>query len=212
MLYQQTVRQRSILELAKKYHFPEEHSYQVKKLSSIIFEKTKGILHNWSSKEKEFLEAAAILHDIGSIVAHNDHHKHSYYLIRNSGLLGFNDEEVELIANIARYHRQSNPKDDHPNYGKLTSDQKKMVKELSSFLRIAEGLDKGHKCAIKDIEISINSGKKKLKFELTSNIEGYDSSLEKWSALGKSKEFKKEFGVDVDFKLQKEGKLKASKV
>jgi len=212
LLYQQTVRQRSILELAKKYHFPEEHSYQVKKLSSIIFEKTKGMLHNWSNKEKEFLEAAAILHDIGSIVAHNDHHKHSYYLIRNSGLLGFNDEEVELIANIARYHRQSNPKDDHPNYGKLTSDQKKMVKELSSFLRIAEGLDKGHKCAIKDIEISINPGKKKLKFELTSNIEGYDSSLEKWSALGKSKEFKKEFGVDVDFKLQKEGKLKASKV
>ena len=204
--YQQTIRQRSVLELASKYLFLKEHAFQVKRLSSIIFDQTKGTLHNYGEKEKELLEAAAILHDIGTLVTHNDHHKHSYYLIRHSGLLGFNDEEVELIANIARYHRQSNPKDNHPNFQNLPREHKKLVKELSSFLRIAEGLDKGHKCAIKDIEISPNSSKKKLKCKLTSSTEGYDCTLEKWSAIGKSKEFKKEFGVDVDFILQKKGK------
>lgn len=204
--YQQTIRQRSVLELANKYHFMREHAFQVKKLSAKIFDETKRTLHNYTDKEKELLEAAAILHDIGSLVTHNDHHKHSYYLIRHSGLLGFNDEEVELIANIARYHRQSNPKDSHPNFQGLPREHKKIVKELSSFLRIAEGLDKGHKCAIKDIEISPNSNKKKLKCKLKSNIEGYDCTLEKWSAIGKSREFKKEFGVDIDFILQKMGK------
>lgn len=209
--YQQTIRQRSVLELANKYHFLKDHAFQVKKLSSRIFEQTKGTLHNYSEKEKELLEAAAILHDIGSLVTHNDHHKHSYYLIRHSGLLGFNDEELELIANIARYHRQSNPRDSHINFQNLPREHKKLVKELSSFLRIAEGLDKGHKCAIKDIVINPNSSKKKLKCKIQSNIDGYDCGLERWSAVGKSREFRKEFGVDIDFVLEKVGKLKVSK-
>ncbi|MBI3591320.1 MAG: Ppx/GppA family phosphatase [Candidatus Melainabacteria bacterium] len=204
--YQQTIRERSVLELANKYKFLKDHAFHVKKLSSVIFDQTKGLLHNYSEKEKELLEAAAILHDIGSLVTHNDHHKHSYYLIRHSGLLGFNDEEVELVANIARYHRQSNPKDNHPNFQNLPREHKKLVKELSSILRIAEGLDKGHKCAIKDIEISPNSTKKRLKCKLKSSIEDYDCALERWSAVGKSKEFKREFGVDIDFILQKTGK------
>ena len=209
--YQRTIRQRSVLELANKYQFLQDHAFQVKKLCSEIFDQTKGLLHNYTEKEKELLEAAAILHDIGSLVTLNDHHKHSYYLIRNSGLLGFNDEEVELIANIARYHRQSNPKDSHPNFQNLPREHKKIVKELSSFLRISEGLDKGHKCAIKDIVISPNSNKKKLKCKLKSNIENYDCALEIWSAIGKSKEFMKEFGVSIDFVLQKTGKLAVSK-
>ena len=204
--YQQTIRERSVIELANKYKFMKDHAFHVKNLSSKIFDQTKGTLHNYSNKEKELLEAAAILHDIGSLVAHNDHHKHSYYLIRHSGLLGFNDEEVELIANIARYHRQSNPRDNHSNFQNLPREHKKIVKELSSILRIAEGLDKGHKCAIKDVDISPNLAKKKLKCKLISNIKGYDCALEKWSAIGKSKEFKKEFGVDIDFVLQKTGK------
>ena len=210
--YQQTIRERSVLELANKYHFLKDHALQVKRLSSLIFDQTKGSFHNYTEKEKELLEAAAILHDIGSLVTHNDHHKHSYYLIKNSGLLGFNDEEVELIANIARYHRQSNPKESHSNFQNLSREHKKTVKELSSFLRIAEGLDKGHKCAIKDLEIGPNSSKKKLKCKLTSSINNYDCALELWSAVGKSKEFINEFGIGIDFVLQKEGKLKVSKV
>ena len=204
--YQQSIRERSVLELADKYHYPKEHSHQVKHLTSQMFDQTKGLLHDYTEKEKELLEAAAILHDIGSLVAHNDHHKHTYYLIRNSGLLGFNDEEVELIANIARYHRRSNPKDSHPNFQKLPREHKKLVKELSSLLRIAEGLDKGHKHAIKDIEICTNSSKNKLKLKLSSNIKNYDCSLERWSATGKSREFEKEFGVDLDFIMNKSGK------
>ena len=206
LLYQQTIRERSVLELANKYKFLKDHAFQVMKLSSIIFNQTKGILHEYTDKEKELLQAAAILHDIGSLVTLNDHHKHSYYLIRHSGLLGFNDEEVDLIANLARYHRQSNPKDSHTNFQNLSREHKKLVKDLSSILRIAEGLDKGHKCAIKDIVITPNSNKKKLKFKLKSTIKDYDCALEIWSAIGKSKEFKKEFGVDIDFVLDKSGK------
>ena len=204
--YQQTIRERSVFELASKYKFLKEHALQVKKLALSLFDQTKGTLHNYGNNEKELLGAAAILHDIGSLITHNDHHKHSYYLIRHSGLLGFNDEEVELIANFARYHRQSNPKDNHPNFQNLPREHKKIVKELSSILRIAEGLDKGHKCAIKDIEIIPNLEKKKLKCKLKSEVPGHDCTLEIWSAIGKSKEFKKEFGVDIDFTLQKAGK------
>lgn len=212
--YQQTIRDRSVYELAKKYNFSKEHSEQVKRLGEVIFDKTKGILHEYTEAEKELLDASAILHDIGSWISHNDHHKHTYYLIKNSGLLGFNEEEVSLIANIARYHRQTHPKDSHPNYQKLTRNHKKLVRELSSILRIAEGLDKGHKSAIKDIEILHDKAKNKLKFILTSDIKGYDCSLEKWSAIGKSKDLQREFDIEVDFTFKKMGKTnsKAAKV
>lgn len=210
--YQQTIRERSVHDLAYKYSFSSEHAYQVKRLCGLIFDQTKDILHNYTDAEKELLGAACILHDIGSWVSHNDHHKHTYYLIKNSGLLGFNEEEVMLIANFTRYHRQSHPKENHSNFQNLSREHKKIVRELSCFLRIAEGLDKGHKSAVKDLKISYDSGKKKLKFNVTSNITGYDCALELWSAIGKSKDLQREFNIGVDFDLTKKGKRSNRKV
>lgn len=206
--YQQTIRERSVMDLAHKYNFHETHSLHVKNLALSIFEQTKGILHHYSDREKSLLEAASILHDIGAWINHNDHHKHTYYLIKHSGLLGFNVEDVAIIANIARYHRQNSPKDSHTNFQKLPRDHKKMVKDLSAMLRIAEGLDKGHKSSIKDVEISTQEDKNTVKFKLICSIKGYDCSLEIWSAMGKSKEFEKEFNVKVEFISEKSGKNK----
>ncbi|MEZ4691727.1 MAG: HD domain-containing protein [Ignavibacteria bacterium] len=66
-------------------------------------------------------------------MSHSDHHKHSYYLIRNADMLGFNDKEIELIANIARYHRKSHPKAKHENFNKLDDQSKDLIKKLAEF-------------------------------------------------------------------------------
>ena len=102
----------------------------------------------------KILEGAAILHDIGNYISYSSHHKHSYYLIKNSELLGYKPEEVELIANVARYHRRSVPKPSHEPYNNLGVDQKTIIRKLAGILRVADGLDRSHNMLVLDISIT----------------------------------------------------------
>ncbi|TAF01874.1 MAG: Ppx/GppA family phosphatase, partial [Nostocales cyanobacterium] len=105
--YQTSIKERNILKVAQKYNVNLEHSERVAKFASSIFDQTQGKLHTWSQDESQLLWAAAILHNCGHYISHSAHHKHSYYLIRNGELLGYNETEIEIIANLARYHRKS---------------------------------------------------------------------------------------------------------
>ncbi|MEZ4822784.1 MAG: HD domain-containing protein [Ignavibacteria bacterium] len=103
------VRYSSVIHLGERTNYDKEHSIQALKLANKIFDFIKSKF-NLTDDDREYLEAATLLHDIGYYISHSDHHKHSYYLIRNADMLGFNDKEIELIANIARYHRKSHPR------------------------------------------------------------------------------------------------------
>ena len=116
--YQNEVRKRNVLKIAQKYRVDLDYSERVADFAISLFEQTKGNLHDWGSQEQELLWAAAILHNCGVYISHSAHHKHSYYLIRNAEMLGFTELELELIANLARYHRKSKPKKKHDNYVK----------------------------------------------------------------------------------------------
>ncbi|MFM8003629.1 MAG: HD domain-containing protein, partial [Dolichospermum sp.] len=107
--FQSSIRQRSVLKTAKKYQTNLEHGDRVATFALSIFDQTQAQIHNWSTNQRQLLWAAAVLHNSGHYVSHSAHHKHSYYLIRNSELLGYNETEIEIIANIARYHRKSPP-------------------------------------------------------------------------------------------------------
>jgi exopolyphosphatase/guanosine-5'-triphosphate,3'-diphosphate pyrophosphatase len=117
--FQSSIRERSVLKTAKKYQTNLEHSERVTAFAVNIFDQTKGQLHYWNADQRQLLWAAAILHNCGHYISHSAHHKHSYYLIRNGELLGYNETEIEIIANIARYHRKSPPKKKHESYRNL---------------------------------------------------------------------------------------------
>jgi len=103
----------SINKLADSCKYDKQHCRHVSNIAVKLFDLFSNIF-NLPEHEKEYLEAASILHDIGYHISHSKHHKHSYYIIRNSELLGFNDNEIKIIANTARYHRKSHPKIEHP--------------------------------------------------------------------------------------------------
>ena len=103
------VRRRSVFELAERCNYWPEHAQQVARLSLGLFDQTRGV-HGLTDREREWLEYAALLHDVGVHISYERHHKHSYYLIRNGDLRGFEPDEVETIALVARYHRQATPK------------------------------------------------------------------------------------------------------
>ena len=195
--FQSEIRQRSVKKIAKKYHLPLASGERVAKFSLSIFEQTKNYLHNWTKTEKELLWVAAVLHNCGIYVNHGAHHKHSYYLIRNSEVLGYSENELEVIANIARYHRKSKPKKRHPDYIKLSEYQQLMVRQLSAILRIAVALDRRQIGAIADLECKYDPEYKTLHLHLFAASPDDDCALELWSLDYKKPVFEEEFGVKL---------------
>ena len=170
------VRRRSTIELAERCNWEAEHSKQVTRLALDLFDQTKT-LHGLGDKEREWLEYASVLHDIGNHISYERHHQHSYYLIKNGDLRGFEPDEIEVIALLTRYHRRAMPKRSHQGYGKLTKRLRRTIKTLSVFLRLAETLDRSRNGIVRKVEVQQRNGKLRLDVYATS-----DSELEIWAA------------------------------
>jgi exopolyphosphatase / guanosine-5'-triphosphate,3'-diphosphate pyrophosphatase len=192
--YQSSVRQRSVLKSAQKYQVNLEHSQRVAEFAVSLFDQTQGILHDWGVEERSLLWAAAILHNSGHHISHASHHKHSYYLIRHADLLGYTDMELETIANLARYHRKSNPKKKHENYRSLTSKlHRKVVDQLSPLLRLAVALDRRQIGAIASVTCECLPEQQIMRLHLVPANPGDDCALERWSLDYKKASFEAEY-------------------
>jgi exopolyphosphatase / guanosine-5'-triphosphate,3'-diphosphate pyrophosphatase len=146
------VRRRSVIELAERSQWEADHSRQVAKLALSLFDQCKG-LHGLGSRERSWLEYASLLHEVGLHISYERHHHHSYYLIKNGDLRGFEPDEIDVIALVARYHRRAAPSRHHDGYGELTSELRRTVKVLSALLRVAESLDRSRNGVISGVEV-----------------------------------------------------------
>ncbi len=171
------IRKESVKHLSESCRYDLEHCSHVSKLALQMFDQLKD-LHNLGSECREYLEAASVLHDIGYHISHTNHHHHSYYIIRNSELLGFNENEISIIANVARYHRKSHPKTSHEEYNQLPLNSQKIVTKLASILRIADSLDRTHKKIVHNVECRIKSNMIELYITISKNE---NLEIELWS-------------------------------
>ncbi|MEH2260707.1 Ppx/GppA phosphatase family protein [Nostoc sp.] len=202
--YQSSIRERNILKLADKYHINLEYSDRVAKFAESLFDQTQGTLHHWGTDERQMLWAAAILHNCGHYISHSSHHKHSYYLIRNGELLGYTETEIEIIANIARYHRKSPPKKKHENYQSLlTKQQRQIVSQLSAILRLAVALDRRQIGAIAQVQCEYYPQLRQVNLLIFPSQSDDDCALELWSLDYKKGVFEEEFGVKLVASLEK---------
>ena len=144
------VSRRSIRALAERCDDDLTHSAHVSALALQLFDSTAS-LHGLSTDAREYLEAGALLANVGLVISHSKHHLHSYYVIRNSELTGLTDTEIEIIAQIARYHRKSAPKPSHAEFGRLSPDDQRLVKTLAGILRVAIGLDRSHDGRVRSV-------------------------------------------------------------
>jgi exopolyphosphatase/guanosine-5'-triphosphate,3'-diphosphate pyrophosphatase len=151
-------RPESIEEVGAKYDYDKNHSQQVSRLALTLFEQLRE-LHKLPDKYSRILHAAAMLHDIGLFIAYQKHHKHSYYLIKSSGPSSFDPMDLDLIANIARYHRKAHPTPKHLPFSALSAVQQDVVRKLSALLRIADALDYGRQSKVRDIHCSFPESK-----------------------------------------------------
>ena len=180
--YQGSICDRSVIKLAQKYGVDLDYGKQVARLALSLFDQTQGILHLWGEQERGLLKAAAILHNSGCYIGHTSHHKHSYYLIRNGELLGYTEAQIEAIANLARYHRRSEPKKKHENYRKLTNKRyRQFVDEIIPLLRLAVALDRRQIGAVKDLKVRIDFKNKQFHLEIIPTQADDPCTLELWS-------------------------------
>ena len=146
------VRRRSTIELAERSQWEADHSRQVARLALSLFDQTREI-HGLGDREREWLEFASLLHDVGMHISYERHHRHSYYLIKNGDLRGFQPEEIDVIALVARYHRRGAPHRKDEGYSDLSGSLRHTVRVLSAFLRITEALDRSRNGVVKSVEV-----------------------------------------------------------
>ncbi|HYK02342.1 MAG TPA: Ppx/GppA phosphatase family protein [Thermoanaerobaculia bacterium] len=188
-----SVRRSSVLSLVERSDVERAHATHVARLALRIFDQTAD-LHRCNTGERELLEYAALLHEVGMHVSYRDHQKHSYYLISHAGLRGFTTDQVAIVANVARYYRKSTPDDEHDNFAQLSPAQQEIVRKLVAILRIADALDRGRRRAVRDV--AVEADEETVRFHV--RLRG-DAEVELASAAKRARYFGKVFGTDVDF-------------
>jgi len=182
------VRRRSVFELAERCRYWPDHSQHVARLAVALFDQTRAI-HGLTDREREWLEYAAILHDVGVHISYEGHHKHSYYLVKNGDLRGFEPGEIEAIALVARYHRQATPKRKHEGFRAVGRRTRAAVRTLAAILRLAESLDRSHAQTITGLELHDRGDDDLVQLRATGDVE-----LELWAATRHAAPFERMMG------------------
>jgi exopolyphosphatase/guanosine-5'-triphosphate,3'-diphosphate pyrophosphatase len=146
----------SACSLGRKYHFDEAHSRQVARLCMILFD-ALAKEHGMERRERMMLEAAALLHDVGMFIRASGHHLHGQYIVANSEIFGLHHDELNIIANVIRYHRGDPPSQQDIDYLALQREDRVLVLKMTALLRVADALDRGHSRQIRDIEVEKRS-------------------------------------------------------
>ena len=181
----------SALELGRKFQFDEQHGTTVSRLAVGLFDETRSI-HGLGLEHRQLLEVAALLHDVGTVLNASDHHKHTHYLLMASPMVGLSDSQRAIVANVARYHRKSEPKPQHDAYRVLSARDRVTVSKLAAILRLADAMDNQHAAKVTSFSVEYK------KPRLTLRLEGEgDLLLEKWALAKKAGMFEDIFSVKV---------------
>jgi exopolyphosphatase/guanosine-5'-triphosphate,3'-diphosphate pyrophosphatase len=185
-------RRRAALDFARRYAWDGPHCETVTELACSLFDQTRG-LHGLGPAERELLECAAIMHDVGYAISASAHHKHSLYLIRNADLDGFTPRELLIMANVARYHRKASPAGHHADYVALDEPDRRIVRRLAALLRVADGLDSDHFQVVSGVKVRGDDGTVRLELDARDRPD-----LNLWAAERNADLFEEEFGLRVD--------------
>jgi exopolyphosphatase / guanosine-5'-triphosphate,3'-diphosphate pyrophosphatase len=193
------VRRRSVVRLMRRFGSPQAHGEQVERLALRLFDLFRGRL-GLKNEARGWLESAALLHDVGHLIEHEEHHRHSYYLIVNSELYGFQRDEIEAIGQIAlHHHRKGTPKPGEAGGAPLPPEVWRQVKACAALLRLAEGLDRSHYRAVSDVKVRGRGRRVSVDLVTQEN----DAALELWEARRRTDLLEKLLGAEVVLTVQK---------
>ena len=181
--------------LGRRFAFGEAHGVQVAKLALTLFDDLAR-LHQLPAAARPYLEAAALLHDLGHVVNYQKHHKHTHYLILSSDLPGLTERERMLVALIARFHRRSKPEPTHELLQPLTPAEYRLVRKCSTLLRVADSLDRSHHQPVKALSGAVKGRAVQLTVKARDSVD-----LELWDLQHEQELFREVFGKTLQVTL-----------
>ena len=186
------VRAASVRNLAAQYHPDAEHTAHVARLALEIWDAlAQAGVHRGDAEERELLWAAAVLHDVGTAVDYDDHHKHSRYLILNAGLPGFSPRETALIGQAARYHRKG-----QPGLGEFAPLARRgddaLLARCAAALRLAEQLERPRDQTVRHAEVVVQDGRVELRLQSNADV-----TVSCWAAQRQADLFRRAFGKEL---------------
>ena len=191
------VRERSVVELGMRFGWEEAHARHVAASALQLFDAVRPLFpkngRDALAADRELLEYAALLHDVGYHVSHRRHERHAQYLIEHSDLHGFTGREVTLLALTARYHRGDAPSEEKDaSFAALSEADRARVRRLAALLRVAEALDRSHLQNVEGLRATLTDDM--LALALESNG---DSRLEGWAVEQNRALFEEVFGREI---------------
>jgi exopolyphosphatase/guanosine-5'-triphosphate,3'-diphosphate pyrophosphatase len=186
------LRRASVASLARRCNSDVTHTTHVAQLALRLFDQTTE-LHGLGDADREMLEFAALLHDVGQHVSRKGHHRHAAYLVENGELRGFEPSEVAFLAALVRHHRRGDPKSSESRFGALSPEDRVRLRKLAALVRVADGLDRGRRGGVEDLEAFV--GKDLVVIRLSAHD---DAELELWGARRRRELFEKVFGRELE--------------
>jgi exopolyphosphatase/guanosine-5'-triphosphate,3'-diphosphate pyrophosphatase len=191
------IRRASVLSLCRRSNFREDHADSVARMALELFDGT-ATLHRLGEEDRELLELAALLHDIGDHVSRDGHGRHSAYLIEHGDLRGFDPDEVRMLACIARYHTRGKPRETFLAFDALSDSDRARVTSLLALLRLADGLDVSHADIVGPIEVDVRRAQAVVRAPARGEAE-----LETWMFHRKRSLFEDTFGIPAVLELSR---------
>jgi exopolyphosphatase / guanosine-5'-triphosphate,3'-diphosphate pyrophosphatase len=195
------VREASVRNLAVQYGASEAHVGRVARLALQMWDELAAVgRHPGDPEERELLTAAAALHDIGTVIDYDDHHKHSRYMVLNAGLPGFTPRETALIGQMCRYHRKGSP-----TLGELAplarEGDAELLARCAAVLRIAEQLERARDQAVDSIDVAVTDGVAKLRLRAHDDV-----TVGRWGAQQQRDIFETAFGLGLEVSAARLGR------
>jgi len=176
-------RAKALRRFADRCRTDRRHGEQTARLARKLFD-VLGKRLGCAPAEWELLEAAALLHDVGTLVSYRSHHKHSYHLIAHAESLPFTPRERVLVALISRYHRKRAPSKKHLEFAALDPEDRALVRRLAALLRVACGLDRSHVSAVEAMRLRVLPDR--VLVDVVPRLVSTDLKLELWGAQRKA--------------------------
>jgi exopolyphosphatase/guanosine-5'-triphosphate,3'-diphosphate pyrophosphatase len=186
-------RRASVEEFARKCGVDLPHARQVSRIAGSLWEQLSGPL-GLVAADRELIESAALVANVGYLISFEGHHKHSYHLILNSELPGFERRQLQLLANVARYHRASAPKKKHEHFRELSVEDQRRVSALAAILRLALALDRTHQQHVGEVRVRVGEDGVRIMVQAHG-----DANVDVWAAERKVELFEKVFNRKVSF-------------
>lgn len=186
-------RRESLERAVKHYRVDLHHALQVRDAASQVFSAMKSV-HQLPAEYQEWLSAAALLYEVGDYVNRAGHHRHTYYIISNSEILGYTPQQRRIIAAIARYLGKSRPTPDDGPLSVLTPQEQASVTKASMLLRIARALHVNRSQSVERFGVSVRNGRVAITLTRRGNA---SIDLEIWTIEKDRAYFREVFGREL---------------